>query len=297
MAFTLRLSILAAFFVVMPPGVDRAYAQQDSVEVNLDVLDRYRAPPAGPAPTRRRLPLPPGLSDEPDPTNTSTRRRAVPPPPPSPKPATEDPTRLTPAQTEAAGKTPPRQRVIESRIPEPVVPMAAEPEPEIPSASIEPIPMPDVSPPPERPRAVVTPPAPGDVPAPQPAGSANSAPAQTARLAPADRTAPATAGGGPGRLRVLFGPAESAIGDAAASKLDSAADWLARHPEGRLQIVAYAAGESRSRARQLSFQRGLAVRSWLLRNGVSDTRIDVSVKGREAGSGPPDRVDIRLEDR
>jgi outer membrane protein OmpA-like peptidoglycan-associated protein len=70
-----------------------------------------------------------------------------------------------------------------------------------------------------------------------------------------------------------------------------------RQDEGsRLQIVAYATGgdESGSQARRLSLSRALAVRSYLIDQGVRSTRMDVRALGNRSSDGPTDRVDIVL---
>lgn len=62
----------------------------------------------------------------------------------------------------------------------------------------------------------------------------------------------------------------------------------------RLQLKAYAdgTGKGTSKARRLSLSRALAVRSFLIENGLRSTRIDVRALGIARDGGPPDRVDI-----
>ncbi len=94
-------------------------------------------------------------------------------------------------------------------------------------------------------------------------------------------------------LVLAFPAGESDITAEAERDLQTAIAWLDANPSGRLQITAYAdGGNNRSRARQLSFQRGLAVRSWLLQRGISDARLDVAARGDAAEAGPLDRVDL-----
>lgn len=61
-------------------------------------------------------------------------------------------------------------------------------------------------------------------------------------------------------------------------------------------VKAYAAGtaEAASKARRTSLSRALAVRTFLIENGVRSTRIDVRALGNKAEGGPPDRVDIEV---
>ncbi len=67
----------------------------------------------------------------------------------------------------------------------------------------------------------------------------------------------------------------------------------------RVQVKAYAsgAGGSASAARRLSLSRALAVRAFLINQGIRSTRIDVRALGSRAEGGPPDRVDVILAGR
>ena len=69
--------------------------------------------------------------------------------------------------------------------------------------------------------------------------------------------------------------------------------------ETRLQLKAYAeaTGNDTSKARRLSLSRALAVRSFLIENGLRSTRIDVRALGIARDGGAPDRVDIVTMDR
>ena len=66
--------------------------------------------------------------------------------------------------------------------------------------------------------------------------------------------------------------------------------------ETRIQLKAFAAGsaERPSTARRLSLSRALAVRSFLIEQGMRSTRIDVRALGVPADDGPADRVDVIL---
>jgi outer membrane protein OmpA-like peptidoglycan-associated protein len=76
--------------------------------------------------------------------------------------------------------------------------------------------------------------------------------------------------------------------------LDRAVAELKRDDAARLQIVAYATGgdEAGSQARRLSLSRALAVRSYLIDQGVRSTRMDVRALGNRSPDGPADRVDM-----
>ncbi|SBV97773.1 putative Lysophospholipase [uncultured Alphaproteobacteria bacterium] len=71
---------------------------------------------------------------------------------------------------------------------------------------------------------------------------------------------------------------------------------LSEEPEANVQLLAYAQGENRSKARRLSLSRALAVRSYLLSQDVRNTRIEVRALGDQVPpGGKPDRVDVVIE--
>ena len=78
--------------------------------------------------------------------------------------------------------------------------------------------------------------------------------------------------------------------------IDKAIAELKRDDATRLQIVAYATGgdEAGSQARRLSLSRALAVRSYLIDQGIRSTRMDVRALGNRSPDGPADRVDMVL---
>lgn len=65
-------------------------------------------------------------------------------------------------------------------------------------------------------------------------------------------------------------------------------------PALRVQIIAFAdvSGESGSAARRLSLSRALAMRSYLIEQGIRSTRIDVRALGNRTERHPTDRVDL-----
>jgi outer membrane protein OmpA-like peptidoglycan-associated protein len=95
-------------------------------------------------------------------------------------------------------------------------------------------------------------------------------------------------------LRLAFSGGSSRLSSAVETDLKALAKTLSANAELRLQLKAYAAGtrETVSRARRLSLSRALSVRSYLIRQGVRSTRIDVRALGNKTGGGPADRVDI-----
>jgi len=82
------------------------------------------------------------------------------------------------------------------------------------------------------------------------------------------------------------------------SELILVAAELMRHSD-RIEIQAYAGPASglTSDARRLSLQRGLAVRKFLVEQGVLQSRIDVRALGGVRDNGPTERVDIILSSR
>ena len=61
-----------------------------------------------------------------------------------------------------------------------------------------------------------------------------------------------------------------------------------------MRLVAYAEGDDSeaSKARRLSLSRALAVRGYLIKQGIRSTRMDVRALGNKVEGGPGDRVDV-----
>lgn len=74
---------------------------------------------------------------------------------------------------------------------------------------------------------------------------------------------------------------------------------LRDNPGWRVQIQAFAspAGEGVSNARRISLARALAIRTWLLDQGIEAGRMDVRALGAESDRQPLDRVDMVFYDR
>ncbi len=79
--------------------------------------------------------------------------------------------------------------------------------------------------------------------------------------------------------------------------LNKVAVAMARKPGSRLTLIGYAAsgnnGSSPREARQISLQRVLAVRDYLVGKGVASNRLDVRALGANVPSGNMDRVDLK----
>lgn len=111
--------------------------------------------------------------------------------------------------------------------------------------------------------------------------------------------APAAAGAAAGTT-LHFAPGVSDLSADAHSSLNALIQRLSANQDLRVQLVAYASGsdEEANQARRLSLARAIAVRAYLIEQGVRGTRIDVRARGNlSAGAGPADRVDLVVLDR
>ena len=126
---------------------------------------------------------------------------------------------------------------------------------------------------------------------PSPIGTVPPAPVQTASRPDAALAAPS--------YRVLFENKSAKISDSARAPLQELSNVMKESENLRVQLMAYADGtsETASQARRLSLSRALAVRSFLINQGVRSTRMDVRALGNKAESGPSDRVDAVLVER
>ncbi len=213
---------------------------------------------AAAAPQRRPAPEP-----APAPEAAPVQRAAAaPPPPPAPAPAAA-----------------PERPVVTART-ETTVP----PPPELPEARVA-----GAAPVAEPPPARVTAPPPAAAP-PEPAAET-----QTASIAPTT-AAEAPAGG---LLSIAFNEGSAVLPDGARGDLDDLVTALTGDPALKVQLRAFAAGtaDTTSQARRLSLSRALAVRSFLIENGVQTTRMDVRALGNKSGDGPADRVDVVMVDQ
>lgn len=195
-------------------------------------------------------------------------------PPPAPKAAAPAPAKAVASRQVAPGSTPPA-RVPKLAAPLSPVAEAPPPTPKAPPARAEQAPVRD---------AVV-----------QPKSSpAAVQPSRTERRVAALPRVPLPPDGGQ-ILRIDFLGASTRLTPDAERRLGSLAATMMKS-DGRLQLKAYAGGtvETLSSARRLSLSRALAVRSFLIEQGIRSTRIDVRALGRAEDDGPPERVDIVL---
>ena len=304
-----------------PAGAQVVISSQgrDNVVVNSDVLDTLGPPPGLP-----RLQLPnPAVGTAPSRTSPGERATPTESAPRSriyalPPARTATPSAPAPAPTASLAPPPAAPRVSQAAPP----PALAEPPP-IPRSAAAALPTPSAPPPippipAERPapRVAVAPSAPPPPPAldspapprppappaapvaraPAPAAPPPAAPAPAAPVvaAAAPAAAPPQVAAAAGVLsRVLFSAGSADISDTSRRELSQLADRLGRDSDSRIQLLAYADGtpESESQARRLSLSRALAVRSFLIDQGIRSTRVNVQALGIKATGGPADRVD------
>ena len=83
------------------------------------------------------------------------------------------------------------------------------------------------------------------------------------------------------------------------SKLDKLAETMKENARLRLKLLAYASIQdgSKSNVRRMSLSRALAMREYLLKQGVQSTKIEVRALGDKNDGGNPDRVDAIIESR
>ncbi|EWY38218.1 hypothetical protein N825_14710 [Skermanella stibiiresistens SB22] len=98
-------------------------------------------------------------------------------------------------------------------------------------------------------------------------------------------------------FRVIFpDSASESLSPKDTALLNGVAARLRQNDTIRLQVMGYASGtpETNRDARRLSLERALAVRGYLVDQGIRPTRIDVRALGFQAPDGPTDRVDLLL---
>lgn len=258
-----------------------------------------------------------------------------PPAPAAEAPPTETPPTEAPPEPEVAAtpetEAPGQPTAEGQQIDQTPVPVAPAPEP-APAPAPAPAPEPQAAPAP--PPAAETPPAPEPEPAPAPEPESDvaqeqetpaeetgeAAPPPAVPVAPVEDVtgqpdAPAEAveeaepeeegeqippelQQPPGDVFTLaFEPGSSRLPDGAAPTLAEAADRAKLRPGAQITLMAYAAGEEASdqRARRLSLARALAVRGFLIQQGIVSTRVEIRPLGASNLSGEADRVDIIVQ--
>ena len=94
--------------------------------------------------------------------------------------------------------------------------------------------------------------------------------------------------------RIVFTEGRDEVATDGSAALNALAESLRADESQRIQLLAYAAGDSNqvNQARRLSLSRALAVRQFLIGQGVRSTRMDVRALGNNIPDGPPNRVDV-----
>jgi outer membrane protein OmpA-like peptidoglycan-associated protein len=218
--------------------------------------------PAGPAPAVPPLPGSAAAAVTPEPPPM-----APPTPPPQGFAAPDRPS-LAPVAAPTAPPPP-------ASVPLAAAPVAIAPQGKAPAAQTS-------APPPAATRAAA--------PAPAPAAQAPPrAPQAEPAFVPAGRTA----------ARVGFLAGSSDLPENAKTQLKAVADQMNRDGEMRVQLLAYAGPreDTASQTRRLSLFRALAVRSYLIEQGIRSTRMDVRAMGNKFDEEPADRVDVVVADR
>jgi hypothetical protein len=95
---------------------------------------------------------------------------------------------------------------------------------------------------------------------------------------------------------VTFGTGQAELSPASAAAIKGVVQSAPVGDGVSFNVVAYAAGtpDDPSTARRLSLSRALAVRSALMADGVSSSRIYLRALGAAGGDEAPDRVDLAV---
>lgn len=286
---TLLTALLTAGLWMAAPAVSFA-----SVEVDLSVLDGDAGTSAtdrnglkmpGTVYPRSEYIGPPVEVSEPTPT-------PVPAPTPEPVQAQEPvaPAAATvSAQPETVVPEPAAAPEPPSALLETATETASAPEPPTSTAADEPQP---IAPPPE-PAALDVTPTPSATAAVSDDGKAQET-ASEETVQSTIETASTGSQASSGITRIVFTGEDTRLPEGAASMLDPLASEASGNDNIRIQLRAFAGGEdiSASKARRLSLSRALAVRSYLIEQGVRSTRIDVRALGDKSDESPINRVDI-----
>lgn len=95
---------------------------------------------------------------------------------------------------------------------------------------------------------------------------------------------------------VIFAQGDTAVPTDTKAQLTALAERLRRDDNLRISVVAHASGtgDQTSTARRVSLARALAVRAYLIDQGVDNLRINVQAEGSRNAGDKPDRVDLFL---
>jgi len=261
------------------------------------------APTPAPMPAPDPIPAPVVATPAPPPApapavaSAPPARSAAPTPTPTPAPAPQAAARPAPAPAPAPTPAQARSAAPEVRMPgmdtpdrEPPAPVAAAPEP---APAAPPAPAPSsaanaIAAAEPRSAPVANPPPRSEPPAAPPPRQ------QTAAVAPVPQ--PPISAGETQAMRIGFTGENVVLPEPSKGELKGVVETMTKNPAMRVQVKAYASGnaEAASKARRISLSRALAVRAYLIEQGIGSTRIDVRALGNNAEGGPGDRVDLVL---
>lgn len=309
-----------------PPDIEEPLAMEPPVAEAPAAPTPPPAPPAVEAPPS----APADVAEQIESAEQAEQVAALTPPPP---PAPEEPAKPEPeapvAEEEAPEETSEVADILTKQVIEPAqqAPAAAVPPPPAPNEKSESAPAQEpmaldadtTTPPPPPPAAsadtksveaaeVAMPPMSAPKPASEPASSSTVIPLPPQTSEAAKPTAqpeqdeiaslpPATGSLSDGdQMRIVFDADSSKLPGPARDQLAAMAGQMREQSDLRLQLLAYAgnADTSASAARRLSLSRALAVRSFLIENGVRSTRIDVRALGNKSTEEVTERVDITV---
>jgi outer membrane protein OmpA-like peptidoglycan-associated protein len=205
---------------------------------------------------------------------------------PGAKPAPTERHRVAPKPPRPVATTKPRQ---------PAQAQPAEQTPAAPTVATAPpaAPAPAAPAPPPATLPTTTPPTIALAPTAPPQATEPAVPPPPPPISDTSATAATNTGAG---LRVTFGVGQADLSPSSAAAIKQLVAAAPPGPNTSFNVAGYAAGtaEDPSTARRLSLSRALAVRSALMADGVSSTRIYVRALGAASGDEPPDRVDLAV---
>ncbi|MGE4314428.1 MAG: OmpA family protein [Pseudobdellovibrionaceae bacterium] len=101
------------------------------------------------------------------------------------------------------------------------------------------------------------------------------------------------------KTRVTFPAGETVTADGSEEVMASVVKTMQEHGTAKLFIRAYASkaqGQEEIDARRLSLARGLAVRAWIMKQGIFPSRIEIKAMGSMSGEAQSDFVDLIVSD-
>lgn len=146
------------------------------------------------------------------------------------------------------------------------------------------------------PASPVTAPPPPELGLPAKPPAAAIIPTESGANSPSAATGPDAKKPRPEPVRIVYAEEATAVPASALPALDKLTVWLRDNPDVRIELLGYASESSKtgSQARRRSLQRVLAVRDYLIGQGVPGTRMTVRALGDQGADGPRDRVEVKL---